>query len=301
VGAVGELSPSISVQVPDVLELHAPSDISDGDEESIFGSIVKAVKSAKTASTIDMPGLATKFAVPSEVGKPINDNIAVSVMFLMGAKKQDKAMQEATDRYPAPENCAILEVPRVQPVIWDKIQQSTRSRDLKIQRVQKPLVKGITAYANELKSSSLNENQLDTLALLCHANFEMNCLRKEFIKPDINVKYVHLCKPTNPVTKWLFGDDLSQKVKDMKEEQKVAEGVMRSSPSSSRRGHSASAYHPYAGFSQRQTRRYQQAGWERRRSDQRPFLGQAQIRNNWRRNYQIRQKGANNKKDEKKR
>ena len=53
-----------------------------------------------------------------------------------------------------------------------------------------------------------SEGQLDSVALLSHSLFELNSLRKQFIKPDINPKYAHLCKAANPVTQWLFGDDL---------------------------------------------------------------------------------------------
>ena len=37
-----------------------------------------------------------------------------------------------------------------------------------------------------------------------------------------------MCSPSNPVTEWLFGDDLSEKVKDMTEVNKVGQRVSHS-------------------------------------------------------------------------
>ncbi len=50
-------------------------------------------------------------------------------------------------KFPCPNNVQALRVPKVNPVIWDSILPKARSRDLKLQQVQKPLVKGITALA----------------------------------------------------------------------------------------------------------------------------------------------------------
>lgn len=130
-------------------------------------------------------------------------------------------------KYLPPSNCPILDVPKVNPVIWEKISPFTRiSRDLKLTRVQKLLTRGLTAYTRSLSSTHLTETQQDALALLSNANFELNSLRKEQIKPDMNPAYSHLCKA--PVTKFLFGDDLGKRVKDLKEEQKATLGVVKS-------------------------------------------------------------------------
>ena len=47
-----------------------------------------------------------------------------------------------------------------------------------------------------------------------------------------------MCSPSNPVTEWLFGDDLSKKVKDMTEVNKVGQRV------SHRRQFDKSRYNP---------------------------------------------------------
>ena len=114
------------------------------------------------------------------------------------------------------------------PVIWDSISSKARSRDLKLQGIQKPLIKGATALVCTVTNQVSEPGFQDSLALLANANDELLCLRKEFLKPEINPKYVHLCKPTVTPTEYLFGD-LGKTVKDIDEQYKASSGVCKNS------------------------------------------------------------------------
>jgi len=94
-------------------------------------------------------GFAQRFVVQEETGPPIADHIASDLQYLMVSPLDDKAKGEAFDRHLRPSNCKTLLVPKVNPVIWSNISQATRSRDLKIQKAQKPLVKGLAAMAKQ--------------------------------------------------------------------------------------------------------------------------------------------------------
>ena len=117
-------------------------------------------------------------------------------------------------------------MPKVIPQIWENINAHSRSCDLKLQRVQKPLIKGITALARAREGPCTVEQE-HAFLLLATANFELNCLRKELIKPDLNPRYGHLCKPLNKVTSHLFGDELGKQIKELQDEQKATFGVMK--------------------------------------------------------------------------
>ena len=201
-------------------------------------------------------GFAAQYAENAATGEPIDDKIAISIKFLMGHKLQEQAMTQTSEKYPAPSNCEMLDTPRVRPAIWDSVSSSSRSKDLKLQRIQKPLTKGITALAKHMTNSKepMTSAQQDTFALLCNANFELNCLRKDNFKTEMNQKYTHLCKPSVAVTKWLFGDNLSSQVKDLTEEQKTTAGVMR------RQSRGSSRYQPYQQHGKQQRQRYVDAG-----------------------------------------
>ena len=170
------------------------------------------------------------------------------------------------------------------PPIWENLPVTTKARDIKIQRAQKSLSKGLNAYLRTLSSSSISETQQDALALLCNAQYELNCLRKDFIKPDLNSKYSHLCKPSTPVSRLLFGDNLSKQVKDLKDQQLATAGVTKGSYGygKTRPYSSQQHYHPYKGHASAQQRQYRAAGWTssnpsyrpRSGTADRPFLGQ---------------------------
>lgn len=224
-------------------------------------------------------GFAANYAVHSGAqGEPLEAKTAQSIKYLLANKLQERAMQETLDKYPTPNNCDTLDVPRVRPAIWDSVSSSARSKDLKLQRIQKPLTKGITALAQCFpKDKPMTSAQQDAVAMLCNANYELNCLRKDYFKPEMNTRFTHLCKPSVPVTTWLFGDNLSSQVKELNEEQKTTTGMMRKQRLPSRR------FNPYNNR-RRNMQRYFDAGWlprnhnaNRAPREDRPFLGQHRL------------------------
>lgn len=214
-------------------------------------------------------GFAARFAAPVDEGAPLSTELANSLNYLIYTKLEDKQLSETADLYARPSNCLSLVVPKVNKLIWDHLSPSTRSLDLKIQRCERPLIKGMTALTSAFGEKELSNIEQDALALLSNAVFELNQLRKELIKPELNQKFSHLCKHSVQPTEWLFGDNLPKTVKDMEEEQKSV-SVMKVSKDKPAR------FRPYFAPSDRQ--RFQQAGWtsNQRFKPLRPFLGQGQ-------------------------
>ncbi|XP_072039389.1 uncharacterized protein [Amphiura filiformis] len=241
---------------------HAISDSEYNDEDEPSGSTVgTAVESKKgdvndidksnttaSGSQVDTEGMdigfAQRFAIPLEEGEPIRQKTANAVSCLMVSDMAEEAKTKAYDRYQKPKNCPTLRVPK----------------DVKIQNAMKPMVKGLIAMAKTPKPS---QEQEEGLALIAHAYFEMNNLRKELIKPELNKRYVHLCKPTVKPTEWLFGDQLSKTVKDLDEEQKAA-GVMRGYAYGGRTFTSNYAGHPFRKkfYNHHNSAPYHVAGWQ---------------------------------------
>ena len=193
--------------------------------------------------------------VDKNEGPPLDVKLVPSLKFLLGERLNDKALQETLAKYEPPENVPELTVPKVNSTIWDSMNPKSRSNDLKMQRIQRGLVKGLTAMCKSLSTPS--ESEGDALACFAHANFELNMLRREFIKPDLNPQFAHLCRPSVPVTQSLFGDDLSKQVKEMNDVQQVANKLSKFKNTNSKR------YRPYP---------------NRGRGAQRAFLGQGQNR-----------------------
>ena len=105
------------------------------------------------------------------------------------------------------------------------------------------------------------------------------------IKPDLNPLYHHLCRPTHPVIKHLFGDDLGRQVKDLLDQRKATAAVMRSQPRQDYK--QQRSYNPYRREKSYAKNTMKQAGWFSKKdqsrssfpmsgNSERPFLGQHQ-------------------------
>ena len=221
-------------------QLKLTDTVTDNNSTDESGTSKQNVSSAKdqndtekspipTKTTDKDGGFADIFSAESETGGTIRDDIATTLDKTLVNPYDEKKVQVAMLKVKMPENCKALQVPKVNLPIWSNIRPKTRSTDLKLQRVQKPLIKGLTALAKLDNDQSLTQDLKEAFLLLSVANFELNCVRKEMIKPDLNPEFHHLCSPKNKVTDWLFGDDLGKQVKDLQEESKATRGVMRGS------------------------------------------------------------------------
>lgn len=120
------------------------------------------------------------------------------------------------------------------------LSRKTRSVDLAVQRVQEPILQGLSALTNlagKLVKDTTNSktpdtcqvlNQvMDSVALLGNTNWKLNMKRREHIKPYLNPPYIRLCKEDiKPSTK-LFRDDLSKHLKDMSEAKKAGQQMQK--------------------------------------------------------------------------
>ena len=111
---------------------------------------VDDVQQPQTAERKQNIGFASRFAAPEEVGKPAPEGLANSLNYLMSSKLEDKQITDTCIQYLQPDNCQHLVVPKVNPMIWENLNSKTRSLDLRLQRIQKPLVKGLTALVTTL-------------------------------------------------------------------------------------------------------------------------------------------------------
>ena len=180
----------------------------------------------KNTVTEDMPvlGFAVKFA-SSSYGNEIDGETASSLQYLLTNKLAEKHLTDLLENYVTPKNAKNLCVPKVKPQIWDSLRPHTLNNDLKLQKVEKLMVKGVTAIAKN--KEGLSEDQENGLRCLAAAIFEMNMMRREFIKPGLHEKFAPLCKTSIPITENLFSNDLSKHIKDIDEVNKVTTQLAR--------------------------------------------------------------------------
>ena len=92
-------------------------------------------------------------------------------------------------------------------IIVNNLGETTRSNDLKLQKVQKYLVKRMTAVVTVIDALVKDESNscqevnigklMDAVILLANANSEVNLRRRERLKPESHPSYHHLCHPCN--------------------------------------------------------------------------------------------------------
>ena len=62
----------------------------------------------------------------------------------------------------------------------------------------------------------------DAVTLIGHASYLASLKRREFLKPDISAAYQSVCTKSNPVTTFLFSDELQKHIKEIGEVNKVS-------------------------------------------------------------------------------
>ena len=204
----------------------------DSDKNESDEPPAKRQKAADSSPAI-IEKLTKDLALEDEKGPDINVQLAGLVhKLLREAKPNETKLNELKKQYIPPNNCEGLSETRVNANIWNNLGETARSNDLKLQKVQKYLVKGMTALVtvidklikDEAKSSNDDNisSLMDAVILLSNANTEVNLRRRERLKPELHPSYRHLCNPSNPITSQLFGDDLPKAVKDIAEANKIS-------------------------------------------------------------------------------
>ena len=131
-------------------------------------------------------------------------------------------MTAIQNRYNTPENCECLTRTKVNHLIWDKLKSDTRSADIKLQRVQSNLVKGLVPVVSvieklvkardKIPKDALDVPELiraatDAIALVGAVNFKLNMRHRDNIKLELNEDYKHLRSSLVPFTEYLFDND----------------------------------------------------------------------------------------------
>ncbi|PFX19912.1 Pro-Pol polyprotein [Stylophora pistillata] len=212
--------------------------------------IVRTTKSrekAPAAQVHDVPdgeidplsGIANNLKLDQKKAPAINEQIAKIVHGLLREKLTDKVLTATQNRYNTPENYECLTSTKVNHLIWDKLKPDTRCADIKLQRVQSNLVKGLIPVVSmaeklvqaqdkipkeALDAPDLIRAATDAIALIGAANFQLNMQCRENIKPMQKEDYKHMSSSSVPFTDFSFGNDadLSKQLKDLVEATKVS-------------------------------------------------------------------------------
>ena len=170
--------------------------------------------------------IAAEYNLDEQCEEEISPKLADIVNKLLRNRLTEDKLKEKLTQSTRPKNCDNITGINVNAEIWPKLQPSTRSYDIKMQRVQNTLLKAtipIVKVVNQLmtnpddidNSKGIIKNLMDSVALLGHTNCELVQRRRDLIWPDLNDNYQQLCSEHIEFTSWLFGDDLPKQVQDI--------------------------------------------------------------------------------------
>ncbi|KAK3890226.1 hypothetical protein Pcinc_005793 [Petrolisthes cinctipes] len=208
-------------------------DMEDGEihDASLPGSVL--LQSAKT------------FGPTEDVSEDIDSQVAnmVNYLFDNGMREEDYKNileDEVTKR---PSNCKALVPVECNVQILEALKTEARKADFRLKEVSKDVIKAATIIVKSLtvldkdaqeEGNSVLANEVGmingALALLGNANYRNNLTRRFIIKREINQKYAHLCTDKVPMTRFLFGGDLSQSAKQIEESEKLKSKITTKRP-----------------------------------------------------------------------
>lgn len=168
------------------------------------------------------------FEKEDKLGVPVSKDTAEIVEMGMRGSVLHSKEKELMERVLRPANCDQLIVPRVNSEIWKEIRKDTRDNDVTFQRIQSLVHKGLTPIISVMdsmtdkKDKGLRRKLGEGFRLLALASSHLSQKRKEQIAPDLDQPFRQVCGASQPVTQYLFGDDLPKALKDIKEAQHVA-------------------------------------------------------------------------------
>ncbi|XP_046563321.1 uncharacterized protein LOC124272211 [Haliotis rubra] len=168
----------------------------DNYDESDVANLVSELKSFFEDSK------ETSTDVRSELASTVSDGIRNNVNM--------KKLKVIMDKYKRPRNCEALIVPAVKEEL------------------------DVSAMGNtSVNIKDLLVKSMDTIRLMSGAISELNKRRRDGFKPDLSGPYKRLCSTKITTSKWLFGDDLGKKIKEISDSKqlskKMGENLRRNS------------------------------------------------------------------------
>ena len=198
-------------------------------------------KSEKTVESDILGSIAAEYDLDEACSSDVDPKLAKIINKMIRTKLSDDKLKEKLSICSRPGNCENVTGTKVNPEVWSKIRSATRSRDLKLQRLQNliqkatiPLIKLTDQYIkHEISTLKLSDENvartlLDVIALLGHANCELIQRRRDMIRPDLNNQYQQICAEHVGFTDLLFGNDLPKQIQDISATKRVGQKLQSS-------------------------------------------------------------------------
>ena len=188
----------------------------------------------------------------------IHDDVATTINKMLQSPANDEAIKTRVERHVRPENCEFMQVPKLNPEVWNGLPGIVRGDDASLQGIEEnvirstiPIAKVINTLfdihnndrdANELDLASLIKDLSDSVAFSGDAHFDILKMRKAKIKPSLPKDMQKLCSTNvDSSATLLFGENLGQTLKTIQDANKLSMDI-RPTFSTRFRGRSSSRF-----------------------------------------------------------
>ena len=169
------------------------SSSSDDNNQQPQENSTKGPEASKEANST-LASIVSTLKLGQQKAPAVNAQFAGILKEVMRVKLDDDVLSETKNLYIRPENCECLEPTQVNHLIWDKLKHDTKSNELKLQKIQANLLKGIISIVSVIEQlvkvqdkispeildiASLIKTTTDSVAMLGAANFGINMQRRE--------------------------------------------------------------------------------------------------------------------------
>lgn len=203
----------------DVDDVSSDEDIDDIEEEgeNIFADLVKAV-------TIE--------GDKEKPGPPVDDDWAEKINSAWKTKMNKLSHTHMLQKYKIASNLNALKVPSVNKEIWKPLSKWQKKADLNMTSCQRSLISAVSAvmklsdYIGSLPRATRQiamQTAADIVSLLGKVNRELMTRRKISARSVLVGDYKTLATTTEVSEENLFGDNLTQDIKDVNIRRKIAD------------------------------------------------------------------------------
>ncbi|XP_052082856.1 uncharacterized protein LOC127720327 [Mytilus californianus] len=204
-----------------VFNLFETDDLSE--HESNVDPTQLVVESEDEEFDYEMPKI---FEDDERFDSEVSPSIA-SVIEKICKKKSD--VTSLTKDSKIPSNCKALVPPPVNPEIWQFLARRAKTEDLISQNIQKltgagmvPLIKVAELLRGKNPCiKTMRELISRAISIQCNLHFELSIKRRMNLKPHIERKFHQLCNRNEVVGEKLFGDDISKRLREINDVQKI--------------------------------------------------------------------------------
>ena len=213
-------------------------DINDFLQESNSKEVEAHSKTAETEEEVELlKFLEADFTDKEVVGAKINQRLANIASKQWGITLPNDKLKPLLAKHAKPENCTDITTVKVNPEIWDQMNNYRRKADLRVSNIQQALQKatfGILKACDKLVDQQPSTDKetlaanIDAIVLIGHAVGKLSRLRREQIKPALKTEFHSLCTQGNESgsrSDLLFGSGLAKQARDAKDTSKIGKDI----------------------------------------------------------------------------